>query len=94
MGKNGDWMTLLTDRMELDIQAVPGLPLVEIVGQNRVLIENHQGVCGYGREQICVRVKYGQISVRGCGLELARMSREQLIITGRIHAVCLGGSMG
>lgn len=91
MGRNGDWMQRLRDQVALDAQTLPGVPLVEIAGQNRVLIENHLGVCGYGREQICVRVKYGQVSVRGCGLELARMSREQVVITGRIEAVCLMG---
>lgn len=91
MAGNGDWVKRLRQQMELDVQPMPGLPLVEIVGQGRVLIENHLGVCAYGREQICVQVKYGQIAVRGRGLELARMSREQLVITGRIEAVCLMG---
>lgn len=82
-----DWMDRLAG--QIDAQALPGLPLVELAGQNRVLIENHRGVCAYGREQISVRVSYGEVNVRGCGLELAKMSREQLVITGRIDAVAL-----
>lgn len=89
MGERGKWMEKITRQMELSPEPVPGLPLVEISGQRRVLIENHRGVSGYGREQICIRVNYGEISVRGCGLELARMSREQLVITGRIDCVSL-----
>lgn len=68
---------------------LPGLPLVEISGQDRVLIENHLGVTQYGRESISVRVKFGQIRVSGCDLELARMTKEQLVITGRIDGVSL-----
>lgn len=68
---------------------LPGLPLVEISGQDRVLIENHLGVTQYGRESISVRVKFGQIRVSGCNLELARMTKEQLVITGRIDGVSL-----
>lgn len=68
---------------------LPGLPLVELSGQNRVLIENHLGVTQYGRESISVRVKFGQIRVSGCDLELARMTKEQLVITGRIDGVSL-----
>lgn len=89
MGERGKWMDKITRQMELSPEPVPGLPLVEISGQRRVLIENHRGVSGYGRQQITVRVSYGEISVRGCGLELARMSREQLVITGRIDCVSL-----
>lgn len=89
MGGKERWMEKLTRQMEQSPEPVPGLPLVEIAGQGRVLIENHRGVCCYGREQISIRVKYGQIVVRGCGLELARMTKEQLVITGQIDSVNL-----
>lgn len=89
MGERGKWMDKITRQMELSPEPVPGLPLIEISGQGRVLIENHRGVSGYCRQQISIRVNYGEISVCGCGLELARMSREQLVITGRIDCVSL-----
>ena len=82
-------MDKLSRQLEQSPEPIPGLPLVEIAGQGRVLIENHRGVCGYGREQINIRVKFGEIAVRGCGLELARMTREQLVITGRVESVNL-----
>ncbi len=89
MGKGEKWMQQIAQGMDLPGAALPGLPLVEISGQQRVLIENHRGVTQYGPEEICVRVSYGQISVRGCGLELARMCKEQLVICGRIDCVSL-----
>lgn len=89
MKAKGEWMQRLTEGMDLPAESVPGLPLVEISGEKRVLIENHRGVTQYGRDQICVRVRYGLVSVRGCELELARMSRERLVICGRIDSVSL-----
>lgn len=83
------WMQRLAEGMELPGEAAPGLPLVEICGQRRVLIENHRGVLSYGTELIRVCVSYGAVEVRGCGLELARMTREQLVICGRIDSVSL-----
>ena len=91
MGEKGKWMEKLARQMEITEEPVPGVPLVEISGQRRVLIENHKGVCGYGPEQICVWVSYGRIDVRGCDLELARMTRQKLVITGTIHGVSLVG---
>ena len=82
-------MQKLAEGMELPAESMPGLPLVEIAGDRRVLVENHGGVCQYGPEQICVRVKYGIVSVRGRGLEIAKLSREQLVISGRIDCVNL-----
>lgn len=84
-----NWMERLADGADLSVEALPGQPLVELAGERRVLIEHHQGVTQYSREQICVKVKYGYVSVVGCGLELSRMTKEQLIISGRIDGITL-----
>ena len=86
MGKARGWLDRLADQADLPGEAQP---LMELAGDRRVLIEHHQGVTQYGSGCICVKVKYGLLSVEGCGLELARMSREQLIITGRIDQIRL-----
>lgn len=89
MKRRGEWIEKLTQGMELPPEGLLKQPLVEISGEKRVLIENHRGVSQYGREQICVKVSYGQLSVRGNGLTLAQMTKEQLVICGRIDGVSL-----
>lgn len=79
----------LTERADLPGEPIPGLPLVEIGGDSRVLIENHRGVCEYGTEKICVKVCFGQLCICGSGMTLASMTREQLVIRGRIDSVTL-----
>lgn len=73
----------------LGADSLPGIPLVEINGDQRVLIEHHQGVVAYGSREICVRVKYGLVSVSGSSLRLARMTREQLVICGCVEGIRL-----
>ena len=68
---------------------LPGIPLVEICGDKRVLIEHHQGVVAYGNWEICVKVCYGILSVIGERLTLTCMTKEQLVICGRIDGVRL-----
>lgn len=70
---------------------LPGLPLIEICGKNRMLIENHQGIVGYGSREIQIKVRYGRIVVCGENLKLKNMSKEKLVITGEICAVSLRG---
>lgn len=70
-------------------EQIPGLPVLELAGDRRVLIENHCGVKEYSRERICVGVKYGVVCVCGSGLELSCMTKEQLVICGRIDAIAL-----
>lgn len=87
MGRNRHLMQRLADTADLGTEPLPGVPVIEVAGEQRVLIEGHGGVTQYSRERICVRVNYGQVAVCGRGLDLARMSREQLVISGCIDCV-------
>lgn len=69
--------------------ALPGVPIVEICGENRVLIEGHKGVIEYGNQLIQVVMSYGRLKIIGCSLSLAHMSKEKLVVTGQIFQVCL-----
>lgn len=73
------------------LPTVTRLPLVEIAGNRRVLIENHRGVCAYGCDEIIVRGSAGYIRVVGEKLVMTRMTAEQLVICGRIQGVTLEG---
>ena len=92
MKKNGilDKVAIAVD---LPGEAIPGQPLIEIVGERRILVENHRGVVQYGEKEICLRVNYGYIKIVGCGLHLVRMTKQQLIICGNIDKIelCRGG---
>lgn len=89
MGTKRSFMEQITNAADLQDEPIPGLPLIEIAGERRVLIENHRGVIEYGSQTIRVKVKYGQVCICGSGLELARMTRGQLVISGRVDAVQL-----
>ena len=65
------------------------LPVVELGGDRRVLIEHHQKICRYTREEIVIAMEYGQLRIQGQALELARISLAQLVITGRIDSLSL-----
>ena len=71
--------------------SLPRIPIVEIAGHQRVLIENHKGVCSYSPVEVLVRTNQGYISVSGECLNLAVMNVEQLVINGEIHQVVLRG---
>lgn len=77
----------ITSAADLMAEPIPGKPLVEISDDNSVLIENHQGVSAYTMEHIGVKVKYGRICVYGSCLTLMHMTKERLIISGRIDRV-------
>lgn len=89
MGKRGKLVAHILEQAALNPESVPGRPIVEIAEDRRVLIENHQGVAAYGREMILVNVKFGSVRICGCELEILHMTREQIVVFGRIHSVGL-----
>lgn len=76
-------------RADLYSETAPGTTLVELVGNCRVLIENHCGVTAYGCNEICVKGTNGTLCVCGQKLELTRMTKQQLVITGHIDGISM-----
>lgn len=83
------WVDHLASAADLQEEPIPVLPLIEICGDRRVLVEHHRGVTEYGENQIGIKVKYGTVCVTGQKLALSHMTRERLIVTGRIDGVRL-----
>lgn len=67
------------------------MPLVEICGRKRVLIENHQGITGYDSGEIIVKVCSGSVYVQGSELNVLKICKEKLVITGMIDGIRFQG---
>lgn len=79
------------ERRQIGAESVSDIfrTIIEIAGDQRILIENHCGVVTYGKEMIVVKVKYGSVSIAGSGLDIANMTKEQLVIFGTIQSITL-----
>lgn len=86
---NRNWIQRIADGIELDSEILPMVPIIEIAGDKRVLIERHRGIMEYTGDRIGISVAFGTVIICGCGLEVIRMSGEQLVISGRIDSVQL-----
>lgn len=76
-------------RTDLLDDAGVGVPLIEITGDRRVLVERHKGVLGYDDRMVCVRLSFGKLQICGCGLKILHMTKVQLVISGQIQTVTL-----
>ena len=70
-------------------EPIPGTPIIEIAGNRRVLIECHNGISQYTDRLVCVNVKFGFVQVAGESLEICRMTKDQLVISGCIDEITL-----
>lgn len=75
--------------LELPGECLPGTPIVEILGNGRVLIENQLGVCTYDRKNMIVKVSGGKVCISGDDLEMQQMTKDRLVITGVIFGITL-----
>ena len=80
-------LRVLTERVGLYGESLPGIPLLELSVDDRVLIENHICVSSYSQGEISVRVSYGCIRIVGRSLVLACVGKEQLVIHGKVDSV-------
>lgn len=87
MARDRNFIQRLANAADIQDAPLPGIPLVEIAGDSRVLIENYFSVTQYDPCCVRVKVKFGYICVCGTNLELSRMSKGQLVVTGCIGQV-------
>lgn len=77
----------ITEFLNLPAELVPGVPRLTMSGGSEVLIENHGGLKSYTNECIEVRGRNMLVQIRGEDLELAMMTKTEIIIRGIIVAV-------
>lgn len=82
----------LTEAADVCQDMIPGMPLIEIAGTGRIYIENYQKIVFYSDTEIHVRVKYGVILITGASLRFTCISKEYLVVMGKIYSVRLEGS--
>ena len=88
------WMRQMADHAELTDEVIPGQPVVELLGEGRVLIEGHKGVAAYSDQEITVKTRLGVVKIAGSNLKLTSMSASRLVISGSISCVYLVGRKG
>lgn len=72
---------------DLPVDALAGLPRLELVGDGELRMENHRGILSYGTQEIHISGGAFGVRVSGEELELRTMNGLELLITGRIRAV-------
>lgn len=88
MKNRGSFLSFLSES-SADPDTVAVFPIVELAGDRRVLVENHFGVIYYTNEKIGIKVKYGELQICGCGLNLQHMTKIKLVVTGQIDGITI-----
>lgn len=72
---------------ELIGESLPKRPIIELCSDCRLYVERHLGVYEYSDVEIHIGVCFGKLIIKGVSLKLASMSKENLVVTGKIQCV-------
>lgn len=75
------------DLFDLPAEIVLDLPLLMMVGQQSLYLENHKGITLYQKDKIKVRFNKGSIIFSGKDLTIKEFQSEDLYISGQINEI-------
>ncbi|MBO8141424.1 MAG: sporulation protein YqfC [Firmicutes bacterium] len=74
----------LASALDLPQDVVGDLPKTTLIGDSRVLVENHRGLIRYSPREIRIRTARGELVVTGTRLHIGSILRQELVVGGRI----------
>ena len=66
---------------------VMGLPVLYVLGQSELHLENYRGILEYTEEMVRILIKGGQIKVTGQRLQVVYYTNDEMKISGQIRAI-------
>lgn len=77
----------LVNTLELPKEIIFNLPLITIVGNEEINIENYKGVIEYSPEKIRINTECGVLKINGEKLSFKQITAENIIVTGIIQTL-------
>lgn len=74
----------LVDDLKLSKDAMLGMPIVTVIGNCEVFVENFKSIANYQCDTVKLMTKQGYISIEGNMLEIRYYNDEEIAIKGRI----------
>ena len=82
---------IMPEILNLPDITMPGVPIIEIYGNHRALIEGRCTVVEYGGSCVKMHNACGTVCICGDGLAMAELSQFRTIITGHIESISISG---
>jgi len=77
----------ITTTFELPRDIMLDWPSIRMMGDEELVLSNHKGIAEYSKEQVRVKTGIGVVKISGRGLEIREISREDIVVVGKIDAV-------
>jgi len=75
---------VITDFLELPADAALDLPRLTLLGNNRLVLENHRGISEYRSNLVRLKVTIGELEITGTGMFLREIKPDAIALEGNI----------
>lgn len=91
MNKVRQLLERASDKLELPVDVVAGVPRVELIGSQQCSVEPHRGLVEYTEEQIVIATSIGTVKLCGTELQIRAMNLQKITVSGKLQAVVWDG---
>ena len=73
--------------LELPQEVYSNIPKLIITGFEEIILENYKGILEYEEYYACINTYIGTVNIKGIGLNLEKMTNDDIKITGKIEEI-------
>ena len=77
----------IADIFDLPSEIILDMPIIKIIGNNEVTIENHKGILEYTPYVLRMKSMLGIIKITGYYIEIKELDQSDIVISGEIHSL-------
>ena len=77
----------LIEKLDLPKDVMCNLPRITVIGNEEILIENHNGIESFDNECIKVNTKCGCVKIAGRNFEILYIAAETIVVSGQFKAI-------
>ena len=81
------WQESMADFFELPKELLCNLPRITLIGDVQMLLENYGGIIEYNDALLRLKIREGEVVVRGKNLAIKHFLTDELLIEGKIFSV-------
>lgn len=81
------WQETVADFFELPRELLFNLPRVTLIGNIHFYLENYGGIIEYSEDLVRLKVKEGEIIIKGKNLSIKNFCAEDIFIEGKIQSI-------
>ncbi len=87
--KSNRWKYFMADALDLPADVALNLPQINLLGDQRLLVENHKGIIEYSSNRVRLKVEKGLLWAEGENLVLRNLQDDEISIEGEIKQISI-----